>query len=601
MSDEEAVGSVEEASEAAGQVDRAKPTLGKAADHKAKKEKRKAKKKKDGGGKSKQSASCAPSPCLSSASPLLFSSSSPTSPAFPSSSSLAASQNLSSSVDGVAAGGTTKERSSSSFDFGEELMGRVVVMSDGEHTNNAWDDEIVIKTEEEEEEHRHQNKSKTGKEKVDRGGGGGDGGDGDDEEDVERYERLDDLGKMVHNPERKMIPSSVISGDTWQELYDELLSRLKEEAPVDEYTEVEDIEFITGEEDLSESLKEENRAKNRYGNILPFDRTRVLLKPVPGVVGSDYINASYVNTSSVIPDTQRELSYIAASAPLTHTMEAWYRMIWEHKAFIIAMITRCNEGGRAKSDVYWPQKEGQENNIGSLKIKLLSEKTYKEESFIVRTMLLSKDGEEREVTQYHYLAWPDHGVPETSKPLEHIIHLINQQYDEYKAKHPKRRPPPLITHCSAGVGRTGTFIVIHTILDLLEASEKQGHSDPPSFDLVRLLYHLRSQRMMMIQQLSQYQFCYVTILNVIGDKLNLPRKSAQSLRRNRPASLTGAPSSGKDKSSNGGGGSSSTQTSGVVGGSASKVKTKKSKFSLFSKRKKTKKENRGERENGSSI
>lgn len=344
-----------------------------------------------------------------------------------------------------------------------------------------------------------------------------------------------------------------IAGRDWSEFYDNLGKHISAGLPRREFALLDEDAvrvYSKRTDDFSCAVAPLNFQKNRYGNILPYNQNRVKLAVVDDQ--SDYVNASYVKLDDVLPGFRDKMTYIAASAPIPSTVEDFYRMLWETETFGIVMLTRNEEGGRPKCHQYWPE-EKQTQTYGPFAVTNAEEVEYEKLSFLVRRFVLEKGGESREITQYHYLAWPDHGVPDSSEPLEEIIRLINTQM-RARASLAKSdaglKEPTLVAHCSAGIGRTGAFILVHSLLNLLfqdmkeddeESIERWATRAPPTLDFVHLVQHMRNQRTCMISQPEQYEFCYQTVLSNLGRALRLPSPQ----RKGEPGSPTSASKSGK--------------------------------------------------------
>jgi len=239
----------------------------------------------------------------------------------------------------------------------------------------------------------------------------------------------------------------------------------------------------------------ENRGKSRYVNILPYDATRVKLKELEDEAGSDYINANYVPGHS---NKQRE--YIAAQGPLPGTKDDFWRMVWEQNSRIIVMLTQCVERGRIKCDHYWPF-DNEPINVGEYTLVMKSESILPE--WTIREMEMRKGQEIRRIHQYHYTVWPDHGVPETAETLVKFIRHVRRMIDR-EAVH----TGPSIIHCSAGVGRTGTFIAMDRLLQHLK--------EYSYVDIFGIVYQMRKHRVFMVQTESQY----ILIHQMVQDVLN---------------------------------------------------------------------------------
>ncbi|XP_056329239.1 receptor-type tyrosine-protein phosphatase F isoform X4 [Danio aesculapii] len=233
---------------------------------------------------------------------------------------------------------------------------------------------------------------------------------------------------------------------------------------------------------------EVNKPKNRYANVIAYDHSRVVLTPVDGVPGSDYINSNYID------GYRKQNAYIATQGPLPETLSDFWRMIWEQRASTIVMMTRLEEKSRVKCDQYWPIR-GTET-YGMIQVTMLD--AVELATYSVRTFALYKNGssEKREVRQFQFMAWPDHGVPEYPTPILAFLRRV-------KACNPPDAGP-MVVHCSAGVGRTGCFIVIDAML------ERMKHEK--SVDIYGHVTCMRSQRNYMVQTEDQYIFIHEALL-----------------------------------------------------------------------------------------
>ena len=254
-----------------------------------------------------------------------------------------------------------------------------------------------------------------------------------------------------------------------------------------------------------EGVKPENRPKNRFKNILPFDHTRVALIGDPDVPGSTYINANYI--SGEIPGS--EFCYIATQGCLPTTIVDFWRMVWQEKSLVIVMITNEVERGRNKCAHYWPGPE-EPCMYGSLQITNLEETILPH--YILRHVLVTNlsdsQKEERHVFQYHFKAWPDHGVPQDPGVVLGFMEDINAKVADIKNE--SLDLGPTVVHCSAGIGRTGTYIIIDLIIKLIE---HQGWDN--EIDVQRSVQIARGQRSGMVQTEQQYKFVYRAILHYV--------------------------------------------------------------------------------------
>uniref|UniRef100_A0A668AAT6 Receptor-type tyrosine-protein phosphatase F n=1 Tax=Myripristis murdjan TaxID=586833 RepID=A0A668AAT6_9TELE len=237
------------------------------------------------------------------------------------------------------------------------------------------------------------------------------------------------------------------------------------------------------------SNMEVNKPKNRYANVIAYDHSRVVLTSVDGKIpGSDYINANYID------GYRKQNAYIATQGPLPETLSDFWRMVWEQRSSTIVMMTRLEEKSRVKCDQYWPAR-GTET-YGMIQVTMLD--TVELATYSVRTFALYKNGssEKREVRQFQFMAWPDHGVPEYPTPILAFLRRV-------KACNPPDAGP-MVVHCSAGVGRTGCLIVIEAML------ERMKHEK--TVDIYGHVTCMRAQRNYMVQTEDQYIFIHEALL-----------------------------------------------------------------------------------------
>ncbi|XP_061221096.1 receptor-type tyrosine-protein phosphatase delta isoform X30 [Neopsephotus bourkii] len=236
---------------------------------------------------------------------------------------------------------------------------------------------------------------------------------------------------------------------------------------------------------------EVNKPKNRYANVIAYDHSRVLLSSIEGIPGSDYINANYID------GYRKQNAYIATQGALPETFGDFWRMMWEQRGATVVMMTKLEERSRVKCDQYWPSR-GTET-YGLIQVTLLD--TVELATYCVRTFALYKNGssEKREVRQFQFTAWPDHGVPEHPTPFLAFLRRVKTC-----------NPPdagPMVVHCSAGVGRTGCFIVIDAMLERIKHEK--------TVDIYGHVTLMRAQRNYMVQTEDQYIFIHDALLEAV--------------------------------------------------------------------------------------
>lgn len=317
----------------------------------------------------------------------------------------------------------------------------------------------------------------------------------------------------------------------------------------------------------------EKGSKNRYNNIFPYDHSRVRLQGVRNG-DCDYINANHVTTE------YSNRHYIATQAPIPATFSDFWRVVWEQDVRIIVMLTAESEGGQVKSHPYWNPGE-----YGPLKLKKLTERSVSLEPrpsmpkspatsrpsldarrsttnalpkdakaenvrsptaeppcVVVRSFALTHSNKPfepmREITQLHYSQWPDFGAPASPTALLNLVEQVNHYVrgsmspkstmgPEESARKDER---PIIVHCSAGCGRTGTFCTIDSVIDMLKRQRLDQDRDEDSMDLdvdswvrrddedlvAKAVDDFRHQRLSMVQNLRQFVLCYESIMQWVA-------------------------------------------------------------------------------------
>ncbi|XP_071869813.1 tyrosine-protein phosphatase Lar isoform X5 [Bombus fervidus] len=253
------------------------------------------------------------------------------------------------------------------------------------------------------------------------------------------------------------------------------------------------------------SNMEINASKNRYANVIAYDHSRVILQTIDGMSGTDYINANYCD------GYRKQNAYVATQGPLQETFGDFWRMCWELRSSTIVMMTKLEERTRIKCDQYWPSRGSETYGLMTVTITDVQELA----TYCIRTFQISRAGysERREIKQLQFTAWPDHGVPEHPAPFLQFLRRVRSL-----------NPPesgPLIVHCSAGVGRTGCFIVIDSMLERIK-HEKM-------IDIYGHVTCLRAQRNYMVQTEDQYIFIHDALYEaVICGNTEVPARNLHS-------------------------------------------------------------------------
>lgn len=235
-------------------------------------------------------------------------------------------------------------------------------------------------------------------------------------------------------------------------------------------------------------MSEENVHKNRYKNICTYEHSRVQLKTNKGKKHGNYINASHIQ------GYEGQQKFIASQGPTKVMLADFVRMLSEQDVEVVVMLTNLTEEGKKKCEQYWPEEN--EIKIGDIKIKLATTQVFAD--YTIRRLQLVQDRRpEKTLTQFHFTSWPDKDVPTTAWSLvdfEQRLSTISSN-------------KPIVVHCSAGVGRTGTFIALHNII--------REAMDTGSMDFFTAVQKLRNDRMCMVQTADQYEFLHRAALVAI--------------------------------------------------------------------------------------
>lgn len=229
---------------------------------------------------------------------------------------------------------------------------------------------------------------------------------------------------------------------------------------------------------------------NRSGSPLPFDHSRVVLNHLANGEAMDYINAS-----TITDHDPRAPAYVAAQGPLPSTLAHFWQMIWEQGAVVIVSLSRLQENGETMCTRYWPEEGSEVYHI--YEVHLVSEHIWCDD-YLVRSFYLKnlRTGETRTVTQFHFLSWPQSGVPASAKALLEFRRKVNKSY--------RGRSCPIVVHSSNGAGRTGAYI----LLDLVLARMNKGARE---IDIAATLEHLRDQRSGLVATRQQFEFVLMAV------------------------------------------------------------------------------------------
>nr|XP_045015892.1 receptor-type tyrosine-protein phosphatase V-like isoform X2 [Jaculus jaculus] len=260
------------------------------------------------------------------------------------------------------------------------------------------------------------------------------------------------------------------------------------------FEEFEELKEVGREQSRLEAEHPANSTKNRYPHVLPYDHSRVRLTQLAEEPHSDYINANF------IPGYNHPQEFIATQGPLKKTVEDFWRLVWEQQVHVIIMLTVGMENGRVLCEHYWPANSSPVTH-GHITIHLLAEES--EDDWTKREFQLQHDTQQkqRRVKQMQFTTWPDHSVPEAPSSLLAFVELVREQTRAAQGK------GPVLVHCSAGVGRTGTFVALLRLLRQMEEEQV--------VDVFNTVYALRLHRPLMIQTPSQYIFLHSCLLNKI--------------------------------------------------------------------------------------
>ncbi|XP_046394393.1 tyrosine-protein phosphatase 10D isoform X1 [Ischnura elegans] len=260
--------------------------------------------------------------------------------------------------------------------------------------------------------------------------------------------------------------------------------------------EFEELKHVGREQACTAADLPVNRPKNRFTNILPYDHSRFKLQPVDDEDGSDYINANYV------PGFNSPREFVVTQGPLHSTRDDFWRACWESNSRAVVMLTRCIEKGREKCDRYWPY-DTQPVFYGDIQLTLLNESLYPD--WNISEFRMCRGDQSRMIRHFHFTTWPDFGVPDPPQTLVRFVRAFRERVP------PDQRP--IVVHCSAGVGRSGTFIALDRLLQQVKRGDQV-------VDIFGMVHAMRRERVWMVQTEQQYICIHQCLLAVLEGKEN---------------------------------------------------------------------------------
>ncbi|KAI0239139.1 Tyrosine-protein phosphatase 10D [Lamellibrachia satsuma] len=279
----------------------------------------------------------------------------------------------------------------------------------------------------------------------------------------------------------------------------------------------EDLKPVGIEQPKRIAMQPVNRAKNRFKNVLPYDKTRIkLMSRWEEEEGTDYINGNWM------PGYNSKREYVVVQGPLPGTKDDMWRMIWEHNARAIVMLTKCVEKEKERCDQYWPV-DAQPMYFGYLKVEILTEN--KTIDWIITKMKVSQGSQSRNITHFQYIAWHDF-VPNNPQSFIGFVRLVRRCLEPVGG--------PIVVHCSAGVGRSGTFIVLDRLLQHIEEHDW--------VDIYNTVYEMLLFRNHMVQSEAQYISIHNCLLYVLEGHEGEDNEAYEGTTVRPPSSTTRCPS-----------------------------------------------------------
>ncbi|KAK6473840.1 receptor-type tyrosine-protein phosphatase V-like [Huso huso] len=278
-----------------------------------------------------------------------------------------------------------------------------------------------------------------------------------------------------------------------------------------------ELRDVGNEQTKTTAELEANKSKNRYQSVLPYDHSIVKLTPIDSEPNSDYINANFIPGYSSLQE------FICTQGPLRSTTTDFWRMVWEQNVRSVVMLTLCKEHGKVLCEPYWPALDSTQG-YGQVEVTTLSQSCSQDWRVSQLKLYHSSTHTERRVSHFYYTAWPDCGVPRTPASMTSFTEHVREQLNKTEGA------GPTVVHCSAGVGRTGTFITLDWLLQQLKSGS--------AVDVPGIVHKLRRSRCLMVQTLDQYIFIHTCLLLKITQEgqaaaHNQQRRCAEKQRRIR--------------------------------------------------------------------
>ncbi|XP_078481791.1 uncharacterized protein LOC100178651 isoform X3 [Ciona intestinalis] len=259
-------------------------------------------------------------------------------------------------------------------------------------------------------------------------------------------------------------------------------------------TQFDDISSISSKVPIPATVAKlpDNKDKNRYVNVYPNDNARVVLQG-----DQDYINASYIDSYGM------PKKFIAAQGPTRDTVVDFWNMIWEQNCQIIVMLTNLFEDALKKCEKYWPE-IGFVDRFGEILVETTEDISYG--SYTIRTFSvfvtnLNDENYCKTVKHLHFNSWPDHGVPVSTTAFLKFYDIVMETYQRDFVT------TPILVHCSAGVGRSGTFIALDSLLEEQRATQ--------AVNVFETVLAMRRKRTLMVQTSSQYIFLHRLMVELL--------------------------------------------------------------------------------------